>query len=56
MAFGTPEFSCQLAMGVRDGVLTAARWDMGTALWCSATSAALPRLSRVTCLSVAQMD
>lgn len=46
MALGTPDFSCQLGMGVRHGALAAARWDMGTALWCSATSAppqAVPR-------------
>lgn len=44
MALGTPDFSCQLGMGLRHGTLTAARWDMDIALWCSATSAGLPRL------------
>lgn len=44
----------QAFLGLRG--LTAARWNMDTALWCTATSAALPRLSYVMCLSVAQMD
>lgn len=46
----TPTFSCGLGRGVGDGALPAARWGMGTAYQCSATSAVVPGLSHITCL------